>query len=170
MPRELTRREKQAAAEQRAQRARARQGLQLVTEANTATFARAARKRQRAEDVENLPWLAAPYWARSAYTTTRRNARKRCIPFALTKADVEILVQRCKGHCEVSGLPFELEAHATASRRPFAPSFDRINSARGYTLDNVRIIAVIANLALNEWGDETLLMLARAVVAKSGSA
>lgn len=168
MARALTRREKQAAAEERGRLARARQGLQLVTEQNVAGFVKKARARQRAHEIENAPWLSAPAWARVAFTTARKNARKRCIPFSLTKTDVEILVQRCAGRCEISGLPFDLAAHATASRRPFAPSIDRINSSKGYARDNVRIVCVIANLALNEWGDETLLVLANAIVAKSG--
>lgn len=170
MPRELSRKQKRAAAEERERLARARRGLQLVTEQNVAQFAKEARRRRRADDIEKTPWFDAPAWARLAFTTARRNARKRCIPFSLNKTDIEILVMRCKGHCEISGLPFELEAHPTASRRPFAPSIDRIDSSKGYTRHNARIICVMANLALNEWGDETLLILAKAVVAKAGAA
>lgn len=167
MARALTRREKMAAAQERARLAQARQGLQVVTDQNAARFVRQARSRQRAEDIEKTPWLAAPAWARLAYTTAKRNARKRGIKFSLTRTDIEILVTRCEGCCELSGIPFELDPHATASRRPFAPSIDRIESSKGYDRHNVRVICVAANLALNEWGDETLLRLARAIVDRA---
>jgi hypothetical protein len=50
----------------------------------------------------------------------------------------------------VTGLPFEF---AGSLYRPFAPSLDRINAAQGYSLGNVRLVAVIVNAALNQWGD-----------------
>jgi hypothetical protein len=124
-----------------------------------------ARAERRTRGSNEQRWMNAPAWAKLAFTTARRNALKRSIPFELTKTDVEILVMRCKGKCEVSGIPFEMDPHPSARRRPFAPSIDRIHSTKGYTRHNVRMICVIANLALNEWGDEALLRLARAVTS-----
>lgn len=123
------------------------------------------RAERRARSRDEQRWIDAPAWAKLVFTTARRNALKRSIPFELTKTDVEILVLRCKGKCEVSGIPFEMDPHPSARRRPFAPSIDRVDSTRGYTRHNVRMICVIANLALNEWGDDALLRLARAVTA-----
>ena len=42
------------------------------------------------------------------------------------------------------------------NRAPFAPSIDRVNCARGYLFDNVRLTCQIANLAMNVWGAEVL--------------
>jgi hypothetical protein len=47
---------------------------------------------------------------------------------------------------------------------PFSPSIDRIDTVGGYTTDNVRLVCVAANFALNQWGDDVLRRLAHGVV------
>jgi hypothetical protein len=37
---------------------------------------------------------------------------------------------------------------------PYAPSLDRIDSARGYEIDNIRWVCVAVNFMMNQWGDE----------------
>tara|TARA_R110002074_G_scaffold246040_1_gene418006 strand:- start:1059 stop:1616 length:558 start_codon:yes stop_codon:yes gene_type:complete len=70
------------------------------------------------------------------------------------------------GHCAVSGLPFTRETHTNAFvKTPFAPSVDRIDCSKGYLKGNVRLVCVISNFALNEWGDNVLRRLAHGVVA-----
>jgi hypothetical protein len=44
-------------------------------------------------------------------------------------------------------------------RNPYRPSFDRIDSSKGYTPDNVRIIAYCVNTAMNEWGEDILKLM-----------
>lgn len=48
--------------------------------------------------------------------------------------------------------------------RPFMPSIDRTNSAKGYTAGNCRLVCVAANFAMNEWGQGVLHKLAVAYV------
>lgn len=50
----------------------------------------------------------------------------------------------------------------------WAPSVDRIDSAKGYEPGNVRLVAWIVNRARNDGTDEALLDMARALVAKHG--
>lgn len=72
---------------------------------------------------------------------------------------------RAHGRCEVSGLPFTDERFRDARvKHPFRPSLDRIVPGGPYTLENVRLVCVCANFSMNEWGVETLLRLADAVV------
>jgi hypothetical protein len=40
---------------------------------------------------------------------------------------------------------------------PFRPSVDRIDSSKGYTKDNVRIVWFIENLAKNSWTDDVVM-------------
>ncbi len=47
---------------------------------------------------------------------------------------------------------------------PDAPSIDRIDNAKGYTEDNVRLVTVHANVARNEFSDADLLSLARDII------
>lgn len=107
---------------------------------------------------------------RRLFTKTRANAQQRDIYFGLTETEFTWLVRRSRGRCELSGIHFDFGYDLAAmkgSRRPFAPSIDRIDSQRGYTVDNCRIICVIANYALGGWGLETLLLFARGLVERS---
>ena len=57
---------------------------------------------------------------------------------------VEWIEQRLlQGVCEVTGIAFEMKG----DRRPFMPSIDRIDSGKGYTPDNCRVVLWIINAA-----------------------
>jgi hypothetical protein len=75
--------------------------------------------------------------------------------------------ERCEGRCAVSGLEFSEALVGTGrARRPYAPSLDRIDRSRGYEPDNVRLVTAVANFAMNAWGLEPVLDLARAMALK----
>lgn len=104
------------------------------------------------------------YW--DIYKSTRKNAFKRGIYFELTMAQFEQIVTRAAGICEVTGIVLQRSRNLLeGDRQPFMPSIDRISSSGGYTVDNVRIVCVSANLAMNTWGTWVLEELARAMVA-----
>lgn len=74
-----------------------------------------------------------------------------------------------KGRCALTGLPFHLlEVGSGKARRPFAPSIDRIDSSSGYTRDNVRLVCQAVNFALNAYGEDTFLEIAKAATAFEG--
>lgn len=85
----------------------------------------------------------------------RARARKRGLPFSLGRSDMQALIARCKGRCEVSGHPLEKTG-------PFRPSLDRIDCTKGYTPDNVRIVCLITNTAMLHYGEAAFLQLAAA--------
>lgn len=100
----------------------------------------------------------------SVYARARRNAVKRGIPFALSRPDFDSIVARSGYQCEVSGIPLSLGWREGAQKnRPWAPSLDRINSAKGYTADNCRLVCVAVNLAMSEWGEGVLQRIAKAL-------
>lgn len=66
------------------------------------------------------------------------------------------------GFCELCGLPFDYDS----SKSFFSPSIDRIKPNEGYVLANIRVIAFGLNVAINEWGEETLKTAMRAWLAK----
>jgi hypothetical protein len=121
-----------------------------------------ARKGQR----EKREWTAPsplPAWGKRLYDQTYRNAVKRGLLWRIRDFELAEMIRRADGRCEVSGIPFSFERHASAMRRPFAPSIDRIDSAVGYTPANTRLVSCIVNSAMGEWGEETFLKVVQAV-------
>lgn len=94
----------------------------------------------------------------------RRNAKARGISFSLTEKDVYRMIVAANGKCQVTGVPFELEGKRGQTRRPYFPSIDRIDSKRGYTKANTRIVIAAANLAMNEWGESVLHKMAQSML------
>ncbi len=84
------------------------------------------------------------------------------LPCAITRDDVIDMMIRQGGRCAVSGKIFSAEK-TNSYRRPYMPSIDRIDNRRGYEPDNCRLVCVIANYAMGEWGEEALIDLARHV-------
>lgn len=94
----------------------------------------------------------------------RQRAKKFNLEFSLDKEFIEQLYNNQNGKCLITGVEFNFDKNKCLSRRPFAPSIDRINSKLGYTKDNVRLICVAVNLSLNEFGDEVFDKICRAYV------
>lgn len=99
------------------------------------------------------------------YSQSRKNAERRGIPFLLSRQAFDDLVARADGRCMVSGIPFDFAHLPGSTRRPYAASLDRIDSRKGYTDRNVRLVCVLVNVALNEWGLDPLLKVAYGLVA-----
>lgn len=55
-------------------------------------------------------------------------------------------------HCALTGQPFVL----VKGRGPLTPAFDRIDSNKGYTPENTRIILNWINSAKMEWNDQEM--------------
>jgi hypothetical protein len=96
------------------------------------------------------------------HDNARTRAAKLGVPFALTR---EWIAERLAGVCALTGRPFDMTRHKGGVRANLnAPSLDRIDSSKGYTVDNVRLVVVHANVARNEFTDADLLALAYDVI------
>jgi hypothetical protein len=100
-----------------------------------------------------------PAWGKTFYLNAERRADEDRRPFRLTVAELLDVIERADGRCEVSGIALNL----AGGRGPHAPSVDRIDSERGYEKDNIRIVCLIVNFAMNTWGEEPLMGLAEAL-------
>jgi hypothetical protein len=86
--------------------------------------------------------------------------------FEITLDDVIAKYHKQRGRCALSGQPFNFEFLPPGSgRKPDAVSIDRINPAKGYTKDNIRLVWAQANIARNAWSDQQLLKLALGIVS-----
>lgn len=92
-----------------------------------------------------------------------RSAKTRGIAFLLSIDDVEKLMRRAGGKCEVSGLRFTLQKHDNLRIRPWMPSIDRIDATAPYSVNNCRVVCAAVNVALNQFGDELFFRIASAV-------
>lgn len=86
----------------------------------------------------------------SALIGARNRAKQKGLEFSLTKE----WVKSRGNNCELSGLPFRPEYDGVHDRNPFAPSVDRIDSSKGHTPENSRLIFSCLNMGLGQWGLE----------------
>jgi hypothetical protein len=102
-----------------------------------------------------------------AHNSAKKRAAKCGLEFKLNILDVENLLWDQGLCCAVSGLQFRPDAAGLNNfRAPFRPSIDRLNCRKGYVKGNIRLVLTIVNLALSDWGDETLVEVAKAIAAR----
>ena len=87
--------------------------------------------------------------------SARQRAKLRRLPFDLDGYQGELQKRIDAGVCEFSGVPLRLDGGRTFD----SPSLDRINPTLGYTRGNVRIVCDLINRALNNYGEDALLVV-----------
>jgi integrase len=102
-------------------------------------------------------------WRRSRARATADN-----IYFGLTTEDVRAMGEAHNWRCALTGMRFSRDRTDPDQTRPFAPSIDRIDSEKGYTSANCRIVCVAVNIALNAWGEGIFRQIALAYCRKNG--
>lgn len=107
--------------------------------------------------------LANP--ARKLFLSCRGNAKARGLECTITFEMVEPMLAPMV--CAATGLSLSLERDGSTRANPWAPSIDRIDCSKGYVPGNVRIVCCAFNLMRNEWSDDVVLALAKAVVARA---
>lgn len=68
------------------------------------------------------------------------------------------MVEKNQWCCALTGIKFD------PYERAFTPSIDRIDSSRGYTQDNVRVVCLAINYAINEWPIEKFEAIVNAYI------
>jgi len=108
-----------------------------------------------------------PAWARRLISRANNvNRLQKEAPF--TSDDLIALWNDCGGRCAVSGLEFSLRPIGSGkAKRVFAPSLDRLEPGSPYSRSTCRLVMVGINFAMNAWGMDTYLLLARAAVEKA---
>jgi hypothetical protein len=102
--------------------------------------------------------------AKTIWNRHRLGAAKRGIPFTITVGEVYAALKETGFMCAVSGIPFDANIKPNAQLpNPWGPSIDRIEVRQGYSPGNIRIVCLIANLAMNRYGYDALLRLSRGV-------
>lgn len=88
----------------------------------------------------------------------RKNANSRATKSKIIcEIDLPFLIElyeKQNGRCAITGKTFNLQKYGI--KRAFAPSIDRINCNEGYSKNNVRLVCLIVNIALNDFGDAAI--------------
>lgn len=92
-------------------------------------------------------------WAMKMCRRARENAKQKGREYAINPEMVLGVVSSQGYRCAVTRMRFSLEH---TYRNPFAPSLDQIRPGQGYVPGNIRVVTVIANTAMNGWGEKAL--------------
>ena len=89
-------------------------------------------------------------------------SRKKNLDFDISVADVyEKIVT---GVCEFTGISFDYSYGKDRFLNAYSPSIDKIDSKKGYTKDNIRLVLTSVNRALGEDGEDEMLPILKAMV------
>lgn len=102
----------------------------------------------------------------------RINAQKRRKQFGKSNLEVTITAEWIQekietARCPVTGIEFDLGPR-NGFWSPFSPSVDRIDPSKGYTVENCRVVCLIFNIAKNQFSDDDVVKMAKALVVKNG--
>lgn len=98
----------------------------------------------------------------------RKRSKEKGLTCELTTELIENMWKMQNGKCALTDIEFQIPQERTGGKAsPFAPSIDRIDCNKGYTQDNVRLVCVAVNYALNEFGEETFRKVCEAYLSSS---
>ena len=83
--------------------------------------------------------------------------------------DIEYLMQmfnKQNGRCLLTDIEFQFDPMDGYRSNPFVISIDKITPALGYVKGNVRLVCLIVNFALNEWGEEIFKYMCQSYLDK----
>lgn len=87
----------------------------------------------------------------------RERARNKNRELDITLDDLFLLYHQQRGLCALTWLPMRVDGDFGSTRNPWAPSIDRVDQKRGYTLENVQLTVAIANIAKSDFGETAFL-------------
>jgi hypothetical protein len=87
-------------------------------------------------------------------SNSRKRADKMNFDFDLTLKNLVDIWLEQKGHCALTGVELSNESGSLEQKNPYRASVDRIDSSKGYTKDNVRLLCHWANNAKSTYNDD----------------
>jgi len=104
----------------------------------------------------------------SLYHNARQRANDKNLRFSLKKEFIKAALK--KGKCSATGVAFDFSESSggKGQSNPWSPSIDRIDSHKGYTEDNVQVVALIYNRAKGADHDADVRLMARKMCQRTG--
>jgi len=89
-----------------------------------------------------------------------KRAKEKNLEFNLTEEWLKEKLER--GRCEATGIKFDTTK--APFMNPFYPTIDRVDSSKGYTIDNCQLVCHMYNIAKSEFPEEVFTQWAKAYV------
>ena len=86
-------------------------------------------------------------------TNSRKRARNQELDFDFTLEDLVKIWIKQAGLCALTGVELDNKAGSPSQKNPFRASVDRVDSDKGYTRDNIRLLCHWANNAKSTYDD-----------------
>lgn len=99
------------------------------------------------------------------YASTKGGANARKLPFLVYKEDFLGRYLNNDGRCEASGVVLKPFSPKGAGKNFLARSIDRIDSTKGYTTDNIQIVAHIVNIMKTELSMDAFVIWCQRIAA-----
>ncbi len=92
----------------------------------------------------------------SVWTPIAKQAKRRCIPFEVTREVAWTLYLEQGGLCALSGVPIKFSVNLRDDRQSQTASLDRMDSSKGYVRGNIQWVHKKVNIMKNVMGNEEL--------------
>lgn len=108
--------------------------------------------------------------AKALHRGTEKRAKAYERTYSLSIDAINTVLIDADDRCELTGIRFDYGPKTDTEYRvrPETPSLDRINNKLGYDLNNIRVVCVCVNFAINEWGLKNFERMCRAYVKQNG--
>ncbi len=98
---------------------------------------------------------------RYRYISARNRASKKGWEFTITESFIEELLIRQNHQCAYSGIAF------TENGTPHSWSIDRIDSSKGYTIDNIALVSSTVNAMKNDMSYDDMVDICKKIISTS---
>lgn len=82
---------------------------------------------------------------RDLHHNAKTRAKKKELDFQISRDDVINLYHSQNGECSITGFKLEMESGTRKKSNPYRISIDRIDSNKGYILDNITLVCWAVN-------------------------
>lgn len=98
-------------------------------------------------------------WFHRMIGNAKKRSKNRGHEHELTPDELRTICLRCDGKCEVSGIAFSDERSTARRLRPYVATLDRVDSTKGYSFGNCRLVCGAVNIAMFDWGEGVFLQI-----------
>jgi hypothetical protein len=104
------------------------------------------------------------YGIEKALRSAQTRAKGRGFAIDLTMENLAELAEAQDFKCALSGFEFSPDNRHGTRVNPYALTIDRIDPKGGYVIGNVRLVCLVLNIALMDWGEDVFAPFAEAFV------